>query len=127
GYPLGPNDLERAHTKAFDYWRYLDNQQWALDAEGQHKAAARLGLLVSFAYRTVACIEKMMDLKKQAGSVDQYLMAFQSEYNRIKDREFIRFEETIRSRQWPLLQPYPQRVLPITREHILVTYFDDIL
>jgi hypothetical protein len=126
GYPVSPRDLLRAHQKALDYWRFLEGRQWALDAEGHHKAAAQVGRLVSFAYRTTACVERMLEDQK-GSSIDAYLLAFQSEFGRIKDREFIRFEEKLRPSLWALLRPIPQSILPKSREAILVDFFERLL
>jgi hypothetical protein len=124
GYPISPQDLARAHEEAFDYWRFLEGRQWALDAEGHHKAAAQVGRLVSFAYRTTACIERMLGDKQQGLAIDKYLMAFQSEFGRIKDREFVRFEEKVRPSVWAFLRPLPQSILARERQTILVDFFD---
>ena len=124
GYPISPRDLSRAHEKALDYWRFLEGRQWALDAEGHHKAAAKVGRLASFAYRTTACLERMIKDQQKGSSIDAYLTAFQSEFSRIRDREFVRFEDTVRPSIWALLLPVPQPILPRKRETVLVDFFD---
>jgi hypothetical protein len=95
-----------------------------MNAEGQHYAAARLGLLVSFAYRVAACIEEMLADESNGKSIDVYFRFFQSEYGRIKDRDFIRFEVSIHGKLWTFLRPFPQPVLPQESAHILVDYFE---
>lgn len=127
GYPISPKDLERAHEKSLEYWRFLEGKQWSLDAQGQHKAAARVGRLVSFTYRTTACIERMMKDQKAGNSINVYLMAFQSEFGQIKTEEFTRFEETVKPNIWVLLRPLPQSILPRKRETMLVNFFDKLL
>ncbi len=122
--PISPPDLSRARQKASEYWLFLESRQWALDAEGHHKAAARVGRLVSFAYRAAACIERMIKDQQKGSSIDAYFTAFQSEYGRIRDGEFVRFEETVRPSLRALLRPLPQPVLPGKRETILVDFFD---
>jgi hypothetical protein len=126
GYPISRRDLARADQKSLDYWRFLEERKWALDAEGHHKAAAQVGRLVSFAYRTTACIERMLEDQQKGLSVDAYLSAFQIEFARIKDKEFIRFEEKIRPAVWALLQPFPQAILPKRSDVILVDFFDHL-
>ena len=124
GYPLSRRDLPRADQKSLDYWRFLEGRQWALDAEGHHKAAAQVGRLVSFAYRTTACIERMLEDQQKGVPIDAYLMAFQSEFARIKDKEFVRFEEKVQPTFWTFLRPFPQPILPTERDVILVDFFD---
>jgi hypothetical protein len=126
GYPISPRDISRAHHEAFDYWRFLEGRRWALDAEGHHKAAAQVGRLVGFAYATVACVERMLRDQQNGLSVDTYLMAFQIEYGRIKDHEFVRFEERLRPNVWALIRPLPQPILPNKMETIPVDYFDKL-
>ncbi|MGH9436072.1 MAG: hypothetical protein ACRD06_08750 [Terriglobia bacterium] len=127
GYPCSPRDLARAHQKALDYWRFLEGRQWAIDCEGHHRAAAQVGRLVSFAYRTTACVERMLVDQQKGSSIDVYLSAFQSEFGRIRDREFLRFEEKLRPSIWALCRPFPQPVLPKRRDAILVDFFDRLL
>jgi hypothetical protein len=79
GYPISPRDIVRAHQMALDYWRFLEGMQWSLDAEGHHGAAAQVGRLVSFAYRTTACLERMLGDQAKGSSIDTYLSAFQSD------------------------------------------------
>ena len=124
GYPVSPRDLVRAHGKALDYWRFLEGRQWTLDAEGHHKAAAQLGRLASFAYRTTAFIERMRNDLEKGSSIVAYFTAFQSEFSRIRDGEFVRFEDTVRPSVWALLVPAPQPILPKKRETVLVDFFD---
>ena len=116
--------MARAHEEAFDYWRFLEGRQWALDSEGHTKAAAEVGRLVSFAYRTTACIERMLGDQQQSLAIDAYLTAFQSEFGRIKNREFVQFEKRVRPSVWAFLRPLPQSILPRKRETILVDFFD---
>ncbi len=127
GYPVSPRDLSRAHPAALDYWRFLERKQGDMNAEGQHEAAAQLGLLVSFAYRAAACIEKMLEDERNGIPIGVYFSAFQSEYVRIKDRDFIRFEANVRGRLRTFLRPLPQPVLPKQSTAILVDYFETLL
>lgn len=127
GYPISPRDLSRAHMKAIEYWRFLETKKRVLDSEGHQKVAAKVGRLESFAYRTTACIERMLKDQNNNKPIDLYLGAFQSEYKQIKNKEFVRFEETHRPNWKSLLQPFPQSILPTKREHILVDYFDKLL
>ena len=127
GYPLGLSDLPRAHDASLDYWRYLERKQGDMDAEGQHDAAAQIGRLVSFAYRATAKSERMLNDKNKGvsvSSVSLYLSEFQMEYNRIKDRDFIRFEGGIHGKRAVFLHPWPQPILSNKATVILVDYFD---
>lgn len=127
GYPISPRDLPRAHQEALNYWRFLEGRQWAMDAEGHHKAAALVGRLVNFAYRTTVCVERMLGDQQKGSSIDTYLGAFQSEFGRINNREFVRFEEKLRPSLGALFRPTPQPILPKKREAILVDFFDRLL
>ena len=124
GYPVSPRDLERAHPAALSFWGFVERKQGEMNAEGHHDAAARLGLLVSFAHRSRSCIEEMLADKNNGNSIDAYFSFFQSEYGRIKNRDFIRFEESIHGKLRTFLRPFPQPVLPKESAHILVDYFE---
>jgi Collagen triple helix repeat (20 copies) len=127
GYPMSPRDLTRAHPKALDYWRFLEEKQWEMNDEGQQRAAAELGRLVSFAYRTTACIEKMLTEQQKGNSIDTYLTAFQSEFGRIKREEFIQFEGKVPASRWAFLRPLPQPRIHRAATQIMVSYFDRLL
>lgn len=126
-YPVSPSDLKRAHDHSLELWRLLENRQWALDAQGQHNAAAQIGRLAGFVYRATACMERMLADQKQGRAVDIYFTAFQSEFARIKEAEFLRFENQIRPEIGALLRPYPRQPAPEQRKSILVDYFNDLL
>jgi hypothetical protein len=111
-YPVSVSDLERAHGAGLDYWHFLEHARDDMDAEGQHRAAMRLGRLVSFAYSATVKIESMLDDARdqdRRGSVPNRLAAFQLQFNRIKDDEFIRFEDTVKGQLSVFLRPVPQR------------------
>lgn len=128
GYPIYPNDLKRAHDKAFEFWRFLENKQWALNADGHFISAREVGKLTSFAYRTTAQIEKMisMQAKNQTQNVSLYLTAFQIEYRRIKSDEFMGFENKLRPSILSLLIPKPHPIYPRRADIVLVNYFDNL-
>ena len=127
GYPISPYDLVRAHPLAIEYWRFLESQQWSLDTEGHYAAAAQVGRLTSFAFRTGTCIEHMLDEQKKKRAIANYLAAFQSEYGRLKNDEFTQFEKRIRPNRWALLKPFPGSVLPTRRTQVMVNYFDRLM
>ena len=114
GYPVspGPRDLEYAHTETVRFWHFLEEKEWELAADGHRDAAARINRLHSFFLRVATCIEKMQSKNTKGLAVDQYLMEFQSEYQRIYDSEFRRYESAIRPSTWALIRPLPHPVLP---------------
>lgn len=126
-YPTSLSDLNRAHSKAIEFWRFLESQQWELDADGHHKAAAEVARLVAFAYRNCACIEHMLRDKEKGSPIETYLVAFQSDYQTIYGKEFIQFEKAIRPTRWALLRPKPSSILPTRQTAVVVSYFDRLL
>lgn len=127
-YPLGVSDLRRARDEGLDYWHRLEHARDDMDAEGQHRAAKRIGRLVSFAYIATAKTEGMLndsDDPETRTSVPVRLQAFQLEFNRIKDAEFIGFEDTVRGQLGVFLRPLPQRPIAERTEVELVDYFQD--
>jgi hypothetical protein len=128
GVPDSLDDLVRAHDEMFEYWRRIEHLRDDMNAEGQPKAAAEIGRLASFAYRTVGCIERMMKAVHRGNgqSASQFLLAFQIEYGSIMSKDFTRFEATIR-RSWSVfLRPWPTPVLYDTVTEILVNYFENL-
>ncbi len=114
GYPVSPapRDLEYAHTETVRFWHLLEEKEWELAADGHRDAAARINRLHSFFFRVAACIEKMQSKDTNGLAVDQYLMEFQSEYQRIYDSEFRQYESAIHPSMWALIRPLPHPVLP---------------
>jgi hypothetical protein len=129
GYPVspGPKDLEHAHTQTVNFWRFLENKEWGLAADGHHQASARINRLKAFFFRAAACIEKMQSGDTKGLPVDQYLMEFQSEYQRIYDGEFRQYESTIHPTMWALIRPFPHPVLPKSLTAVGVNDFDTLL
>ncbi len=114
-FPLSVADLERARDAGIDYWHRLEHARDDMDAEGQHRAARRIGRLVSFAYIATSRIERLFDDSRDADrsdSVAARLKMFQAEFNRIKESEFLKFEDSIKGELSVFLKPLPQR--PIT-------------
>lgn len=98
-YPLSVADLERARDKGLHYWHLLEHARDDMDAEGQRRAAKRIGRLVSFAYVATARVESMLNDshdKGKTGSVPARLEAFQSEFNKIKDHDLVNFEAGVK-------------------------------
>lgn len=126
GYPVSPSprDLEYAHTETVRFWHFLEEKEWELAADGHREAAARINRLHAFFFRVATCIEKMRSKKTNGLTVDQYLMEFQSEYQRIYDSEFRQYELTIRPTMWALFRPLPHPVLP---RSLTVVSGDDFL
>jgi hypothetical protein len=128
-YPLSVSDLERARDAGLDYWHLLEHARDDMDAEGQHRAAKRVGRLVSFAYVATARIECMLSDtrdKEKGGSVPGRLAAFQREFNRIKDDEFIRFEDSVKGELSVFLKPLPQKPITDRVAVEVVDYFNDL-
>lgn len=126
GYPLGTNDLQRAHGKAFDFWQLLEAKQWSLNADGQHNAAKEVGRLTSFAYRATAQVERMINDAGAGKPIDVRFMAFQQEFQRIKSDEFTQFEANLKPSWFALLRPVPHPVLPKKAIVSMVDYFDSL-
>jgi hypothetical protein len=127
-YPLAVSDLKRARDEGLDYWHRLEHARDDMDAEGQHRAAKRISRLVSFAYIATSKTEGMLadaqDPEKRA-SVPARLQAFQLEFNRIKDDEFVRFEDTVKGQLAIFLRPMPQRPITDRTGVEIVDYFQD--
>jgi hypothetical protein len=127
GYPISIKNLQPIYGKAIDYWRLLESKQWMLNADGHVEAAAQVGRLTSFAYRSAICIEHLLNKDTKGLREDQYLSAFQISYGRIKDSNFIQFEKSLRPNLKALLQPYPHASAPVELKVILVDFFDNLL
>lgn len=128
-YPLSVSDLERARDAGLDYWHLLEHARDDMDAEGQHQAAKRIGRLVSFAYVATAKVEGMFSDaqdKDKSGSIPGRLAAFQLEFNRIKDDELIRFEDSVKGELSVFLKPLPQRPTTGRVAVEVVDYFQDL-
>ncbi len=123
-HPLSLLDLPRAYQCAIAFWKTTERQAWTLDADGHHAAAAAVRRLSFFAFRSGEYMEHLMASDASASSKSTLLSAFQSERGRIKDADFIRFEDNIRPSTWDLLQPWPHPVA--TRKTIIptVNYFE---
>jgi hypothetical protein len=127
-YPLEISDLRRARDEGLDYWHRLEHARDDMDAEGQHRAAKRIGRLVSFASIATAKTEGMLnDSQDQEAraAVSIRLQAFQAEFNRIKDDEFVAFEDTVKGQLRVFFRPLPQRPTAGRTEVELVDYFQD--
>lgn len=126
-YPTSVKNLQPVYEKAIRYWSFLERKQWTLNADGHYKAAAEVGRLVSFAFRSGICIESMLNKDTKGLPADQYLSFYQSEFNRIKNKNFVQFEQRLRPSWKAILQPYPHPYAPVAAESIPVDYFKDIL
>jgi hypothetical protein len=126
-YPTSTKNLQPVYEKAIDYWRRLESKQWTLNADGHVEAAAQVGRLTSFAYRSAICIEHLLNKDTKGLPEDQYLSAFQAEYHDIKDANFIQFEKRLKPSLKALLQPYPHAYAPSQAKVILVDFFDILL
>lgn len=126
-YPTSASDLVRAASKSTELWRFLESQQWELDAEGHHKAAAQVARLAAFVYRSNACISHMLNDQKDKKPINIYFIAFQSEYQTIYNDNFIQFEKPLRANRWALWRPKPSSILPTRQTAVVVDYFDKLL
>jgi hypothetical protein len=126
-YPMSTRNLQPVYEKAVDYWRLLESKQWTLNADGHVEAAAQVGRLTSFAYRSAICIEHLLNKQTKGAPEDRYLSAFQTEYNRIKDANFIQFERRLKPSLKALLQPYPHAYAPTIAKVIDVDFFLTLL
>ncbi len=125
-YPTSTKNLLPVYDKALEYWRFLEGKQWTLNADGHVDAAAQVGRLASFAYRSAACIEHLMQQDSKGLSGDHYLQAFQIEYRRIYDANFVAFENRLKPNIKALLQPYPHAYAPTRATVVLVDFFDKL-
>jgi len=127
GYPISTKNLHPVYSKAVDYWRLLESKQWTLNADGHVEAAAQVGRLVSLAHRSAACIENLLNKNTKGLPENQYLSAFQSEFSRIYNNNFVRFEERLKPSVKALLQPFPHAYAPVSAKVILVDFFENLL
>jgi len=125
GYPTKPETLEMSLNKTNEFWRLINIKFLELTADGHFEAGKEVGTLQSFTYRTAAHIENMLNLKNEQ-QVGIYLQAFQIEYKRIYDEEFIQFENKLKPNIKALLIPKPHPITAIKSVTVLVDYFDKL-
>ena len=128
-YPTGIKNLEPVYLRAIDYWRTIGRKRWTLHADGHHEAAAQVGRLESFAYRSALCIEHLVNNDTLGLSPNNYLSAYQTEFNKIvREEKFVAFERQLHPNIGALLRPYPHPYSPLKATAIVgLTFFSDLL
>ena len=127
GYPIELQDLQQCVTKSFDYWRQIENNRMSLDADGHKLAAKELSKLSNFIYSTMYKMAYISDhyLSKKPNS-SNLLSIFQSEFGKIKNRDFVRFEEKLKPDWNSILKIGTHPILPEGQSQAGVTYFDTL-
>ncbi|MBS1514651.1 MAG: hypothetical protein JSS63_06450 [Bacteroidetes bacterium] len=126
GYPIGINDLQRACKSSDDFWRLLENSEWSLRSEGQFATALKVRRLQSFVYIANAKIGKMLNLRAKNTDINIHFMAFQTEYRKIYDSEFIQFEKKFKPNWIALITLKPHPILPTKGGTETVDYFKNL-
>ena len=111
GYPVGPNDLQRAFPKSVEFWHLSERTAWELNADGHYEVAKHVDILRSFAYEVSVEIERMLSLKNSGQQVVNHLSHFNIKYNEARPK-FTAFERKLKPRYWALLQPWPHSASP---------------
>ena len=119
--------LERAHERSIAFYQMLEETEWSLDTDGQHKAAAAVAHLKGFMFQATTCIEHMLAKKTKGLTVDQYLSEYTNIYADVWSQVFLRFEDRIQPEIAPLLRPYPHPVMRRKATAVGVEYFNKLL
>lgn len=119
--------LERAHERSIAFYRLLEETEWSLDTDGQHKAAAAVARLKGFMFQATTCIEHMLAKKTKGLTADQYLSEYTNIYADVWSGVFGRYEDRIKPEIAPLLRPYPHPVMRRKATAVSVEYFNKLL